>query len=259
MSNQRTQETRKKAKSKTTSKSISVSNSAKGRREKMYRLRTEAKQITDLLGLEEQPIAAKFSAHANRDADSAKKLSICEALNIVRSENVVLSLSKENCSCFGGRHFAGLEIITLKTFAKLLSTGGHKVYESPETALSSLRKYPQPVKRGNFLTLGPLEKFETDPDVVFLFVNPAEAERMLGLISLEGVEPFMYYPASNICSTITNVFAKDKPEINLVAAFERKAGKWSPNEMILAMPLKDFEKAVRSIPRSGYGTLRTDQ
>jgi len=39
-----------------------------------------------------------------------------------------------------------------------------------------------------------LEKFRTNPDIVFLFVNPAQADRMLGLISFNGAEPFMYYP-----------------------------------------------------------------
>ncbi len=147
----------------------------------------------------------------------------------------------------------GLEIVPAETLAPVLSAAKHRVYESTDAALASMRKQPQPVKRGDFFTLGPLEKFEADPDLVFLFVNPAQADRMLGLASFKGAEPFMYYPASSICSTITNVLAKGKPELNLISAFERKAGRWSPNELILAMPLKNFEAAVENIPKSGYG------
>jgi uncharacterized protein (DUF169 family) len=257
MSNSRSQRTKKIARARTASDY--TNSSSKGVGGKIHRFQEETGAITDLLSLETGPVAARFSTHADKSADSARKLSVCDALNIVRRENVVLSISKENCSCFGGRHFIGLEIIPLETFAKLLASGGHKVYKSSEIAYSSLCKQPQPVKRGDYLILGPLEKFEADPDVVLLFVNPAQAERMLGLISLKGVEPFMYYPASNICSTLTNVLAKGKPEINLVATFERKVAKWSPNEMILAMPLEDFESAVESIPDSGYGTFGADQ
>jgi uncharacterized protein (DUF169 family) len=147
----------------------------------------------------------------------------------------------------------GLEIVPVETLAPALTTAKHRVYESTEAALASIRKQPQPVKRGD-LTLGQLEKFETDPDLVFLFVNPAQADRILGLASFKGAEPFMYYPASSICSTITNVLAKGKPELNLISTFERKTGRWSPNELILAMPLKNFEEAVENIPKSGYGT-----
>jgi uncharacterized protein (DUF169 family) len=220
----------------------------------IYRFKAEAKKIVEVLGLKWTPIAAKFSVNVKGIGDSARKLSICEALDVVKRENLVLTLSKENCACPGGRHFTGLEIVPIETFAPALTTKKHRVYESTEAALASIRKQPQPVERGDFLTLGPLDKFKTDPNLVFLFVNPAQADRVLGLVSFKGAEPFMYYPASSICSTITNVLAKGRPEINLISTFERRACKWSPNELILAMPVKDFEAAVENIPNSGYGT-----
>lgn len=223
----------------------------------MSKFRAETRKITQVLGLKWAPIAGRFSIDANEAEDSVRKLSICEAFDLVKRRSLVLVLSIENCSCSGGRHFAGLEIVPLEIIAPALITKKHKVYESMNTALASIRKQPQPVKRGDFLTLGPLEKFETDPDLVFLFVNPAQADRMLGLISFKGAEPFMYYPASSICSTITNVLAKGKPEINLISTFERKAGKWSPNELVLAMPLKDFEAAAKNASSSGYGITET--
>jgi len=167
-----------------------------------------SKKIVEVLGLKWTPIAGKFLAHTTETEDSTRKLNICEALDVVKRENSVLTLSKENCACFGGRHFTGLEIVPIETFAPALTTKKHRVYESTDAALASIRKQPQPLKRGDFFTLGPLEKFETDPDLVFLFVNPAQADRILGLVSFKGAEPFMYYSASSICSTITNVLAK---------------------------------------------------
>jgi uncharacterized protein (DUF169 family) len=115
-----------------------------------------------------------------------------------------------------------------------------------------MRKQPQPAERGSHLVVGPLEKFEKDPDLILFVVTPAEADRILGLISFKGAEPFMYYPASSICSAITNSMAKGKPEINLISAFERKTSNWSPNELILTLPVRDFEEAVMNISESGY-------
>jgi len=219
------------------------------------KFKAEAKKIVETLGLKWAPIAGKFSVHAEEIGNSSRKLSICEAFDLVKRENLVLAISKQNCTCFGGRHFTGMEIVPLKTIAPAVTTRKHRVYESMDAALASISRQPQPVKRGDFFTLGPLEKFETDPDLVFLFVNPAQADRILGLASFKGAKPFMYYPASSICSTITNVLAKGKPELNLISTFERRAVKWSPNELILAMPLKNFEAAVENIPNSGYGTF----
>jgi len=222
----------------------------------MSRFEVEAKKIARLLGLKWTPIAGKFSANPEESRDSSKKLSICEAFDVVRRENLVLTISKKNCTCQGGRHFTGLEIVSPETIAPVLATKKHRVYESKNVALTSINKQPQPVNRGNFFTLGPLARFETDPDLVFLFTNPAQADRILGLASFTGAEPFMYYPASSICSTITNVLAKERPEINLISFFERKGGKWSPDELMIAMPLKDFETSVKNIPVSGYGTTQ---
>jgi len=255
MNSRRTRQTKKIAEGKTTLRPSSINRSSKKGRLGAREFEAEAKKTVETLGLEWAPIAGKFSAHAKETGDSAFKLSICEALEEVKRKNRVLTLSKVNCSCFGGRHFIGLEIVPIETLAPAVANDKHRVYESTEAALTSMRKQPQPVNRGNFFTLGPLEKFEKDPDLVFLFVNPAQADRMLGLISFKGAEPFMYYPASSICQTITNVLAEKKPQINLIAGFDRKAGKWSPNELILAVPFKNFEQAVENIPKSGYGTF----
>lgn len=223
----------------------------------MFRFEAEARTIVGLLKLKWSPLAGKFSARDKDTREFASKLSICEALDMVKRENLVLVISKRNCACAGGRHFTGLQIVPTETIASALTTEKHRVYESTKTAITSIHNQPQPVRRGYFFTLGPLEKFETDPDIVFLFVDPSQAERMLGLVSFKGAEPFMYYPASSICSTITNVLAKGKPEINLISTFERKARKWSPNELMLAMPLKTFEYAIENITKSGYGTPYT--
>jgi uncharacterized protein (DUF169 family) len=120
-----------------------------------------------------------------------------------------------------------------------------------------VRKQPKPVNRGDYLILGPLDRFTVDPDLVLFFVNPAQADRILGLACFDGAEPFMYYPASSICSTLTNALAKGKPEMNLVSHFERRrrgAG-WTSDELLLALPLKDFEAAVKNISESGFGTV----
>ena len=89
--------------------------------------------------------------------------------------------------------------------------------------------------------------------MVLFFVNPAQADRILGLACFEGAEPFMHYPASTVCSTISDTLAKGKPDVNLISAFERARHTWSSDKLIVTLPFKDFMIAVRSVDYSGYG------
>ncbi len=215
----------------------------------MSRFEEQVKSIVQILELQSMPIGVRFSE--SRDGQGVERqLKICEALGAVRQENVVINLSKENCVCPGGRHTAGWQTLSAEELAAIL-TG--KVYKSEGIAQVSVSKQLKPVYRGRFLILGPLDKFETDPDIVIFFVNPEQADRILGLACFEGAQPFMYYPASSVCSTINNTLAKEKPDINLISTFERTKRKWSQSELIVTLPFKDFMIAARNVDYSGYG------
>jgi uncharacterized protein (DUF169 family) len=124
---------------------------------------------------------------------------------------------------------------------------------SKKVAEASVGKQLKPVYRGKYLVIGPVDKFETDPDLVLFFVNPAQADRILGLACFEGAEPFMHYPAGSVCSTINNSLVKRKPDLNLISMFERKRHKWSSDKLIVTLPFKDFLTALRNIDNSCYG------
>jgi len=216
----------------------------------MSRFNASVERIVETLELQNVPIGVRFSETPDRQGVE-RQLRICEALDVVKRENVVINLSKENCTCRGGGYIAGWQALTLEGFADLLL--GANIYESKKVAEASVNKLPKPEYRGRFLVFGPLSKFETDPDMVLFFVNPEQADRILGLASFEGAEPFMHYPASTVCSTISNTLAKGKPDVNLISGFERARHKWSPDKLIVTLPFKDFMTAVRSIDYSGYG------
>ena len=216
----------------------------------MSRFNESVEKIVQTLELQNVPIGVRFSETPDRQGVE-RQLRICEALDVVKRENVVINLSKENCTCRGGSHIAGWQALTLEEFAAILLAAN--IYESKKVAEASVSKQLKPEFRGRFLILGPLNKFETDPDMVLFFVNPAQADRILGLACFEGAEPFIHYPGSTVCSTISNTLAKGKPDVNLISTFERTRHKWSPDKLIVTLPFKDFMTAVRSVDYSGYG------
>lgn len=219
----------------------------------MPKLVSESKEMMQALGLEWEPVAVRLQSTPDERGDSSRKIRICQAFDAVRRENVILNFSKENCICPGARHFTGLETMPLEKVAGVW-TNVHKAYESVEKALESIRKQPQPVKMGEYVVLSPLSKMEKKPDMVSVFVNPAQADRLLGLISYRGAEPFSYYPVSNVCSIITNTLAKGRPEINFVAGHGRGFADWSQGEMMVGLPFHLYLEACRNIPSSGFGT-----
>jgi uncharacterized protein (DUF169 family) len=216
----------------------------------MSRFDGQVKNIVQTLGLKSMPIGAKFSETPDRRGID-RQLRICEALDVVRRKKAIVNLSKENCVCRGGCHIAGWQSLSIEELSAIFLEAN--VYESKKVAEASLGKQPKPVYRGRFLVLGPLNRFETNPDLVLFFVNPAQADRILGLACFEGVKPFMHYPASSVCSTISNTLAKRKPDINLISLFERTRHKWSSSNLVVALPFKGFVAAVKNVDYSGYG------
>jgi uncharacterized protein (DUF169 family) len=216
----------------------------------MARFGGQVKRIVQVLGLKSMPIGARFSETPDRRGID-RQLKICEAFDIVRREKAIVNLSRESCTCRGGSHIAGWQALSVEELSALFLKAN--VHESKEVAEASVGRQLKPVYRGRFLILGPLDRFETDPDIVLFFANPAQAERILGLACFEGAEPFMHYPASSVCSTINNTLGKGKPDVNLISMFERTRHKWSPDELIVALPFKDFMTTVKSVDCSGYG------
>jgi len=219
----------------------------------MPRFDGQVKRLIQVLGLKIMPIGAKFSETPDRRGID-RRLKICEALDVVRREKVIVNLSRESCTCRGGSHIAGWQALSVEELSALFLEAN--VYESKEVAETSVGRQLKPVYRGRFLVLGALDRFETNPDMVLFFANPAQAERILGLACYEGAEPFMHYPASSVCSTISNTLGKGKPDVNLISMFERTRHKWSPDELIVALPFKDFNTALKSVGHSGYGNAR---
>jgi uncharacterized protein (DUF169 family) len=220
----------------------------------MLKFEKHVLRLVEALNLQSTPVGAKFS-RVPKGKEVDRKLRICEAINAVRRENVTVNLSKENCTCRVGCHIAGWQMLSPEEIPAVFFDSG--AYASKEIAEASVGKQPPPRYRGKYLIIGPLSKFETDPDVVLFFVNPAQADRILGLASYKGAEPFMCYPVTTTCSAITFALAKGKPDVNFISVFERQRGEWFPNELVLTLPLKDFLVAVKSISRSRFGEFET--
>ena len=78
----------------------------------MSKFEEYSEKIGKTLGLEWEHIAVKFSDSPDYRGED-RKIRVCEAFDVARRENVIINFSKANCVCPGGRHFTGLEALSL--------------------------------------------------------------------------------------------------------------------------------------------------
>lgn len=72
----------------------------------MSRFTESVEKMVQTLELQNVPIGVRFSETPDGQGVE-RQLRICEALDVVKRENVVINLSKENCTCRGGGYIAG--------------------------------------------------------------------------------------------------------------------------------------------------------
>ena len=224
----------------------------------MTKYKEQSKVLKQMLGLEWSPIAVTWSDKPDERGSLDKQPSVCQALEKIKEKNLIVNLTKENCMCPGGKHYLGLEVLPLHVIA-MVWTRFHKTYASQEIAEEQLKKYPEPpTGQGKYVIISPLEKARSDPDVVLVFCNPEQADRVAGLIAFSGTEPMTFFPAGNVCSAIANPLVTGKTDISFLSrhARELRKLKTSHNELFLSIPYRDFEAAIKAIPNSGYGVAK---
>ena len=117
------------------------------RGEEMARFSESVKKIVQTLELQNTPIGVRFSETPNSQGVE-REVRICEALDVVKRENVIINLSKENCTCRGGSYIAGWQGLTSEEFASLLLEAN--IYESKKVAEASVSKQPRSNTEANF-------------------------------------------------------------------------------------------------------------
>jgi uncharacterized protein (DUF169 family) len=226
----------------------------------MTKYEEQSEALKKTLGLDWSPIAVTWADEPDERGTIDEQPSVCQVLERLKKENVIVNLSKENLVCPGGKHSLGLELLPFSMFAMFYTRFFH-TYESQEIAEKQLKKYPEPPSgKGKYVILSRLEKAMSDPDIVVVFCIPEQAERVAGLIAFHGCEPLTFFPATNVCSVITNPLVTGKTDVSFLCRHARGVRKlWtSHNELFLSIPYADFEAAVKVIPNSGYGTVKME-
>lgn len=232
----------------------------------------EAQEISELLDLKRFPIACAYLDQPVPTKDGKMRLAACLAIEISSREGCTLNLSRKTCACIGGQHWLGFNIKPLGFIAGVISKGiykgipipipalarGENLWASREKAEEFLSRLPQPKEaRDKYLVLSPLKEAEFTPQIVFFVCNNEQAIRLLGLVAYSKSIPLTFYVLGATCSTIMNAITTGKLDINFIDPHVREYVKqFGPDEVIVSLPLKDFQTAVENIPHSSCGRAK---
>jgi uncharacterized protein (DUF169 family) len=228
-----------------------------------------AAQANDLkmaIGLDNCPVAIRFSDEPDPEGSIDKQVSVCKALEKTINDNAILNLSGENLQCIGGKFYLGFSSLPLSVGVTIW-TDYHKAFESKKVAGRQIMRSPKPPgfwpwtkgKQKQFAVLSPLEKTNLDPHVVLIVCNPEQADRITGLVAFSGHGPIMHFPANNTCMSIAYPYVTGKPIISFISRHSREMFKLKipSDKLFVSLPYYELTKAVENIPRSGYGVAET--
>ena len=160
-----------------------------------------------------------------------------------------IKMSRETGGCFGGNRALGL-IECNPEFKD--GTGGYKLglYQSPEVAAKVSNTVPICESNTYGIIVKPLDKFETDPDVILIVSNTREAMRILqGYTYIYGLTKGLNMSGNQaVCveATVTPFITKEMNVSMFCSGTRFKAG-WNNSEVICGIPSEKIEGVVQGL------------
>jgi uncharacterized protein (DUF169 family) len=213
-------------------------------------------ELLNMLRLKTDPLAFKRLEKAD-DLEQIKNVyripylfSFCQAVFQARVQRITIGITKEdkmNIRCMrlhGVRHASEK---TMKAEAEMLSTTW---FGSADEAYRQQLDSPR-VPVAEAVVMAPLSKNKFEPDVILIFGNPAQLMMLLCGLQKEKYERFdFHFVGEGSCSdSLGECYRTGKPQISLPCYGERSMGQVSDDEIILALPPVEMERAVSGMKK----------
>lgn len=175
----------------------------------------------------------------------------CQVPFMVRVTQLTIGMTNEDQMNRRCMRLCGLKEATERSMngeAAMLATTWFK---SPEEALEQQKDYPR-IPAGGAIVLAPLTKEKIEPEVVLVYGNPAQVMMLMCGLQKEKYERFWFsFIGEGACSdSLAQCYVTGKPALSIPCYGERSMGNVSDDEIIIALPSSELERAV-----SGLRTL----
>lgn len=222
------------------------------------------KKFKKSLGIKTEILGIFYSAELPKKSKNFRDTA-CTALarSFFTKETLFFNAKEYPQLCPGASYFLKLAPISNQETIDVY-TDEERVFKTKnicEKFLKNLPKFPKSLKN-KFIIIKPISD-KDKPSVVVLLVNPAQAGRIMGLISYNQYEKVEILPSQPTCLAFFAPLVTKNPHINFLDYYDRYyQGKvngryiWPEDKMIISMSYSDFETVLANLEKSPHGSFR---
>jgi uncharacterized protein (DUF169 family) len=233
----------------------------------MEEWRTLGGQLRKLIQPATFPVAVKLLNHASQIPNGAKrplrdlnvKLAPCQGSGMARRYGWTVGLGPEDVACGIAAHTYGWERLTDIRGALDFLTRMHyaRDKEAAERVMDGFRK----LEMGDKLAVvySPLEKTKVEPDVVLIYVNPAQLMRLVhGATHRSGmpVEGSFSGRAGSCTEGVIAAYQDETPKIVVPGNGDRVWAACQDHEMMMAVPAGVLDEIVEGLEKTHEKGIR---
>ncbi len=222
------------------------------------------KELKTKLKPEPCPLAVKFLQQKSEIPDGSRtplkdlrvKMAHCQAQAIARKYGWTIAMTKEDSGCAISGHTYGWELTNKEAAIKFLTKMNYAAdSEAANTILQSFRSLRQ--GQCEAVVYSPLERTKIEPDVILMYLNPAQIMRCLhGSTYLTGKPITCSFSgrAASCTEGVIAAFIDQSPKVVVPGNGDRVWATAQDHEMVYALPashLKDFVEGLAKTHERG--------
>jgi uncharacterized protein (DUF169 family) len=220
-------------------------------------------EVEDMLRLQTKIIAYRRLEKAE-ELDAIKNVAridhfftFCQVPFLVRVNGFTVGLTKEDPVSERCTRLCGLRPATEESKeaeSKQLATTW---FGTPEQAMEQQEDYPR-IPPGGAIVLAPLTKKKFEPETLLIYGNPAQLMMLMCGLQKEKYEQFWFsFIGEGACSdSLGQSYVTGKPALSIPCYGERAMGSVTNDEICLAIPAGELERALNGLKRLHKTGLR---
>lgn len=226
----------------------------------MKNFNIQIKKLKKTLNLSEEILGVTFIDAGSSVCANIYRDTACTAIARVFKNSEVVRLSEKNQLCSGANYFLGIKKIKAREAVDMY-VKKEKVFKKNNVCqifLKSMPRFPIELIKKDII-ISPFVDMKTQ--VIIFLVNPAQANRLLGLLNFDQYMKIDFLPNQSTCISLFAPLATGKPHINFIDYFDRyyqgkinKKHIWLEEKMIISLNLCDFKKILKNLDKSPQGS-----
>lgn len=218
-------------------------------------------ELERMLRLRTAPVAYRRLEKAE-DLDRLKSVyrlphlsTFCQTLFMARIQGRTVGITQTDKMWDRCTRIHGLKTATENSMREESAAMGTTWFATPDEAYAQQLDYPR-VPAGGAIVVSPLAKERIEPEVVLIFGNPAQVMMLLCGLQKEKYEryPFFFIGEGACADSLAQCYVRGKPSVAIPCYGERAIGQVADDELVVALPPGEVEKAISGMQKlAGVG------